>query len=101
MATDELQTLLRFFNALANESRLKVLGILANRECSVEELATLLDLKAPTVSHHLSKLKELGLIRMRLDGNDHLHRLNLRWVAGNEQGSFQVFHFGEGSYLGR
>ena len=75
MATNELQTILRFFSALANENRLKILGILVNRECNVEELATLLDLKAPTVSHHLGKLKELGLIAMRLDGNDHLHRL--------------------------
>ena len=91
MATDELQTLLRFFNALANENRLKVLGILANRECSVEELATLLDLKAPTVSHHLSKLKELGLIGMRLDGNDHLHRLNLDGLQAMSKEVFRSF----------
>jgi DNA-binding transcriptional ArsR family regulator len=73
---DEFETLLQFFKALANENRLKILGIVANRECSVQELATLLDLKAPTVSHHLSKLRELGLVEMRTDGNDHLYRLN-------------------------
>lgn len=91
MATGELQTLLGFFNALANENRLKILGILANRECSVEELATLLDLKAPTVSHHLSKLKELGLIGMRLDGNDHLHRLNLEGLQAMSKEVFSSF----------
>ena len=91
MATDEFQTLLRFFNALANENRLKILGILANRECSAEELATLLDLKAPTVSHHLSKLKELGLIGMRLDGNDHLHRLNLDSLQAMSREVFSSF----------
>lgn len=61
---------------LANESRLKLVGILAQRECSVEELATLLQLKEPTVSHHLSKLKELDLVQMRQDGNTHLYQLN-------------------------
>ncbi len=76
MPEEQLQTLLQFFKALADENRLKLLGILANRECSVEELAALLRLKAPTVSHHLMKLKELGLVEMRADGNTHLYRLN-------------------------
>jgi biotin operon repressor len=76
MPEEHLKTLLQFFKALADENRLRLLGILANRECSVEELAELLHLKAPTVSHHLTKLKELGLVEMRVDGNTHLYRLN-------------------------
>lgn len=71
------QTLVSFFKVLADESRLKILGILANRECSVEELATVLEVKPPTVSHHLARLKELGLVRMRADGNTHLYRLDV------------------------
>ncbi|MBL7164017.1 MAG: metalloregulator ArsR/SmtB family transcription factor [Anaerolineales bacterium] len=77
MTDQEMSTLLQFFKALANENRLKILGVLAQRECSVEELATLLEIKAPTVSHHLSKLKGLGLVAMRTDGNDHLYRLDI------------------------
>jgi predicted transcriptional regulator len=76
MEKAEFQTLLRFFKVLADESRLKILGILANRECSVEELAAMLKLKEPTVSHHLGKLKELNLVNMRPDGNTHLYQLN-------------------------
>ncbi len=60
MTPQNLQTLLDFFKALSNESRLKLLGVLAQRECSVEELAALLHLKASTISHHLTKLKEHG-----------------------------------------
>ncbi len=75
MPEDQLQSLLQFFKALADENRLKMLGILANRESSVEELAALLNLKAPTVSHHLGKLKELDLVEMRGEGNTHLYRL--------------------------
>ncbi|MBT3389414.1 MAG: metalloregulator ArsR/SmtB family transcription factor [Chloroflexi bacterium] len=56
---------------------MKILGLLAQRECSVDELATLLSIKAPTVSHHLQSLKNLGVVAMRKDGNDHLYRLDV------------------------
>ncbi|WP_228055163.1 DUF2087 domain-containing protein [Gloeocapsopsis crepidinum] len=77
-----MQSLLRFFKVLANESRLKILGILASRECSVEELATLLQLKEPTVSHHLNKLKELNLVKMHPEGNTHLYQLDGEALQG-------------------
>ena len=44
--------LLQFFKALAHESRLRLLGLVATREHSVQELAALVALKEPTVSHH-------------------------------------------------
>ncbi len=77
MQTAPLDTLLQFFKALSNESRLKLLGILSQQERSVEELAALLNLKEPTVSHHLAKLKELSLVQMRSQGNTHLYQLKL------------------------
>lgn len=77
-----MRSLLRFFKVLADESRLKMLGILANRECSVEELAVLLQLKEPTVSHHLNKLKELQLVKMRAEGNTHLYHLDTKALQG-------------------
>lgn len=76
MVEADLPTLLSFFKLLANESRLKLVGILAQQECSVEELATLVQLKEPTVSHHLAKLKELNLVKMRPEGNTHFYKLN-------------------------
>ncbi|BAZ05993.1 DUF2087 domain-containing protein [Calothrix sp. NIES-3974] len=77
MNDQQLKVWLRFLKALADESRLKILGILANQECSVEELATLLNLKEPTVSHHLTKLKQLDLVKMQVEGNVHLYQINL------------------------
>jgi len=74
--SEEFQALLQFFKVLADENRLKLLGILANGEQSVEALAALLQLKAPTVSHHLARLKELQLVGMRSDGNTHYYWLN-------------------------
>jgi DNA-binding transcriptional ArsR family regulator len=37
MHNQQFDILLRFFKALANESRLTIFSILANRECSVED----------------------------------------------------------------
>ncbi len=67
---------LPFLKALADESRLKILGLLAERERSVEELATLLGLRAPTVSHHLAALREVGLASMRSEGTTHVYHFN-------------------------
>jgi len=71
-----LETLLGFLKALADQSRLRLLGALASGPRSVEELAALLDVKAPTVSHHLARLKALDLVAMRAEGNTHLYWLN-------------------------
>lgn len=76
MASMEFSKILSFFKALSDESRLKIVGALAANERSVEELATLLELRAPTVSHHLARLKEVGLVEMRSEGTTHIYQLN-------------------------
>ena len=67
---------LDFFKALADESRLRLVGLLAETERSVDDLAAALGLRAPTVSHHLNRLKAIGLVQMRPQGTTHLYRLN-------------------------
>jgi predicted transcriptional regulator len=73
---DPAAALLRFFKALADESRLKIVGLLANGERNVQDLAKLLKLREPTVSHHLAVLREAELVQMRTDGNTHWYRLD-------------------------
>lgn len=75
MPPEDLHTLVTFFKALAHESRLRLVGLIAQQERSVEKLATLLGLKTPTVSHHLASLKGVGLVTMRAEGTTHLYRL--------------------------
>ena len=75
-STLEPRLLLEFFKTLADESRLRLVGLLATSEHSVDELATLLDVRPPTVSHHLNRLKALDLVRMRAEGTSHVYRLN-------------------------
>ena len=54
--------------ALAHPNRLTILCLLAERERSVGELATLLGTRDSTVSQHLSLLRRDGLVRARRDG---------------------------------
>jgi hypothetical protein len=77
MGEEEQQAALQFFRALADESRLKIVGLLANGERSVDALADALHLKAPTVSHHLAKLRAAGLVRMRAEGTVHRYSLDM------------------------
>lgn len=75
MTEEQIGMLVQFFKAMADENRLKILGVLATRETNVEELSALLGIRAPTVSHHLQKLKDNGLVKMRADGNTHWYSL--------------------------
>jgi hypothetical protein len=75
------ETLLQFFKTLAHESRLRIVGLIAAREHSVQELAAILTLKESTVSHHLAMLREAGLARMRQDGNTHWFALEPKALA--------------------
>ena len=72
----DLDTIVIYLKTLADQTRLRLLGLLSNERRSVEELAALLNLKPSTVSWHLGKLKELDLVRMRADGNTHIYQLN-------------------------
>ena len=74
----EITTLVQFFKVLADSTRLHIVGLLAVEERSVEDIATLVDVRAPTVSHHLSKLKKLGLVTVRSEGTTRWYRLDLK-----------------------
>jgi DNA-binding transcriptional ArsR family regulator len=76
MEEQRLEIMLQFCKAMADESRLKIIGLLSAAEHSVQQLASTLELKEPTVSHHLAVLKQLELVKMRADGNFRWYRLN-------------------------
>lgn len=57
-----------FLKALAHESRLMMLCILAEGEKSVSELEEILSLRQPTVSQQLARLRADGLVSTRRDG---------------------------------
>ena len=70
------EELVSFFKALADPSRLKIVGLLAQQPYSVEELAALVGLKPSTVSHHLAKLSKVGLVHARTESYYNVYQLN-------------------------
>jgi DNA-binding transcriptional ArsR family regulator len=64
-----------FLKALAHESRLMILCILAEGEKSVSELEDLLNLRQPTVSQQLARLRANGLVSARRDGKAIYYKL--------------------------
>ena len=59
---------MEFFKALADASRLKIVGLLSQKGFTVEQLAAMLELRPSTVSHHLSRLARAGLVSARAEG---------------------------------
>jgi DNA-binding transcriptional ArsR family regulator len=66
----------RFFKALADEIRLRILSLLAIREMCVCEVMVALNLTQPTASHHLGILETVGLVRHRKEGKWVFYRLS-------------------------
>ena len=59
---------LPFSRCLAETNRLKIVGLLAHQPYTVEQLAALLEVGSPTVSHHLRKLAAVGLVEAKAEG---------------------------------
>src|SRR5512135_3705800 len=76
------------FKALADPSRLKIVGLLAQQPCTVEQLAAMLSLKPSTISHHLSKLAETGLVSARAEGYYSVYHLEKAALDANMQRIF-------------
>jgi DNA-binding transcriptional ArsR family regulator len=58
----------KFFKALADETRLRILDLLEVREMCVCEIMVALGLTQPTASHHLGILENAGVVKDRKDG---------------------------------
>lgn len=72
----ESSVLVDFYKAMADGSRLEIVGHLARRRCSVGELSELLGVSEPTVSHHLRRLKSVGLVAVEADGTTRRYSLD-------------------------
>jgi hypothetical protein len=75
MEPPDFDVTLAFLKALANEQRLRIVGLLMDQRRSVQELAALIGLKEPTICHHLAVLNRMGLLDMTAEGNIHWYRL--------------------------
>ena len=54
--------LVRLHRALGDETRLRILKLLASRDLYLTEIAQALDLSKPTIKHHMIQLRSAGLV---------------------------------------
>ena len=61
-------SVVRLHRALGDETRLRILKLLASRDLYLTEIAQELDLSKPTIKHHLSLLRAAGLVTITESG---------------------------------
>ena len=78
----ELRELTRYFYALKEVLRLRVLCALAETpELTVSQLAKQLRISQPLVSWHLRRLRQANIVQVRRDGRESFYALDRERVA--------------------
>lgn len=72
----EKQDVVSYGKVFSDGSKLEILRLLSQRHYINRELASALGLSAATISHHMSVLTELGLVRTTVSANRILYDLN-------------------------
>lgn len=66
----------KIFKALSDETRLRILNLLIERECCVCEVMQVLELSQTRASRNLGVLYDAGLLRLRKEGLWSLYSIN-------------------------
>jgi DNA-binding transcriptional ArsR family regulator len=61
-------SVLRLHRALGDETRLRILRLLRDRDYYLTEIAERLELSKPTIKHHLAQLRAAGLVTLTEEG---------------------------------
>jgi DNA-binding transcriptional ArsR family regulator len=67
--------------ALAHPTRRTMLRLVWDAERSSSDIAGAVGVSRPAASQHLKVLREAGLVRVRVDGNQRLYRVDLERLA--------------------
>ncbi len=81
----------KFFKALSDETRRNILRLLDDREHSVNEIVGNFHLSQPTISRHLSVLKEANLVLDQRRGQHVVYQLNSPALADSARRFFGRF----------
>lgn len=72
----------KYFKAFSDRSRLRILGLLAGKEMTVNEIVAVVGLSQSTVSRHLSVLRDSGIVDDRRQGQMVICSLNKETIKG-------------------
>lgn len=89
MESIPIEERVQLLKAIADETRLRILGLIASKPQSGKQLADALGLSAPTISHHMRRLISAGIVQEERDAQRHIYSLNsqlLRTVRSDGEG---------------
>ena len=90
--SNELDDRVHLLKTIADATRLRILGLLADRPHTGRELADALGLSAATVSHHMHRLEGVGIVTATPDATRRVYTLNdglLSQVRGSSPAAAQ------------
>lgn len=74
----QLSRLVNFHKTLGDPTRIRILALLRHGPLHGQAIAGKLGLKPPTITHHMAKLRDIGLINERRDKNTIYFSLNVK-----------------------
>lgn len=72
----EVAGLSEIFKALGDETRTRILYLLSLKELCVCDIAEIMEMSLPAVSHHLRLLKMMRIVKNRRDGKNVFYSLD-------------------------
>lgn len=71
------------YKALSDESRLRIMNILMQKELCVCEIEVTLDMSQSNVSRHLIKLKNVGMVESKKESQWAYYSINKNFIEDN------------------
>ncbi|CAG9620544.1 DUF2087 domain-containing protein [Sutcliffiella rhizosphaerae] len=91
----QLDKLVNFYKVMGDKTRIKLIVLLASGQSfSGQDLADKLGVKPPTISHHISKLKEVSAVYERREKNTVYYYLNEKSLKQHSNGLFDILNRG-------
>ncbi len=90
LSSEQMKQLVIFGRALADPTRIRILGLLAERPMYGQELAEALEVSPPTVSHHVGALVDARLIRVSRENNYSYYHLDSEGIDRIAEGTQQI-----------
>ncbi|GER67102.1 hypothetical protein BpJC7_16460 [Weizmannia acidilactici] len=90
----QLNKIVEFHKALGDLTRVRIIALLQKGELHGQAIAGKLGLKPPTITHHITKLRDVGLIKERRDKNTIYFSLNTKIL---ESSAMAILSLGERS----
>lgn len=75
LAIEQIQRMADILRVIGHPTRLQIIELLEANEASVGDLGNKLSIEQSLLSHHLTKMKDIGILRSRREGKNTFYAL--------------------------